>query len=88
MFLQGGSTKPKYEEEEEIEDDTEDTDSEFEDPDTIEVPKSLSAGDKKTVTNTVEESDDDIEVISSTNNGSKFGANKGDKISIDRQQNR
>ena len=74
--FQGGSKK-KYDEDEDFEDtaDSEDTDSDFEDPDTIEVPKTLTAGDKKAKSTTIEDgSDDDIEVISSTNNGTKFGA--------------
>ena len=75
--FQGGGSKKKYDEDEDFEDtgDSDETDSDFEDPDTIEVPKTLSAGaDKKAQTTTIEDgSDDDIEVISSTNNGTKFG---------------
>ena len=74
--FQGGGSKKKYDEDEDFEDtgDSDETDSDFEDPDTIEVPKTLSAGaDKKAQTTTIEDgSDDDIEVISSTN-GTKFG---------------
>ena len=72
-----GGTKKKYDEDEDFEDtgDSDDTDSDFEDPDTIEVPKTLTAGDSKAQSTTIEDgSDDDIEVISSTNNGTKFGA--------------
>ena len=73
-MLQGGSNK-KYDQDFEDTGDSDDTDSDFEDPDTIEVPKTLSAGEQKAQTTTIEEgSDDDIEVISSTNNSIKFGA--------------
>ena len=74
--FQGGSKK-KYDEDEDFEDtgDSDDTDSDFEDPDTIEVPKTLSASETKAQSTPIEDgSDDDIEVISSTNNGTKFGA--------------
>ena len=74
--IQGGSKK-KFDEDEDFEDtgDSGDSeDSDFEDPDTIDVPKTLSAGDKKGQSTVIEDgSDDDIEVISSTNNGTKFG---------------
>ena len=56
------------------------TDSDFEDPDTIEVPKTLSATEKKGAPAPAaagDGSDDDIEVISSTNNGTKFGSAMG-----------
>ena len=73
-MLQGGSNK-KYDQDFEDTGDSDDTDSDFEDPDTIEVPKTLSAGEQKAQTTTIEEgSDDDIEVISSTNNSIKFGS--------------
>ena len=82
MILQGGGKK-KYDEDEDFEDteNSEDTDSDFEDPDTIEVPKTLNAGDKKAAASAPaggmeDGSDDDIEVISSTNNGTKFGFGK------------
>merc|ERR1719291_1483716 len=58
---------------------SEDTDSDFEDPDTVAVPQTLrsaggAGGDKKAAPTVIEDgSDDDIEVISSTKNGTKFG---------------
>ena len=63
-----------FDEDEDFDDTEEDTDSDFEDPDTIEVPKTLSATEKK---GAGDGSDDDIEVISSTNNGTKFGSAMG-----------
>ena len=86
VMLQGGGKK-KYDEDEDFEDteNSEDTDSDFEDPDTIEVPKTLNAGDKKAAAAAPaggmdDGSDDDIEVISSTNNGTKFGFGKPGKL--------
>ena len=81
-----GTAKKKYDEDEDFEEtESDNTDSDFEDPDTMEVPKTLSAGIKKQTqqqqqqnNETTEISDDDIEVISSTNNGrAAFGANRG-----------
>ena len=77
-ILQGGGKK-KYDDEESMTENSEDTDSDFEDPDTVAVPQTLrsaggAGGDKKAAPTVIEDgSDDDIEVISSTNNGTKFG---------------
>ena len=77
-MLQGGRKK-KFAEDEDFDDseDSEGSESEFEDPDEMEVPmggKSLTASVNK---KSVDGSDDDIEVIQSVNNGSgaKFGNN-------------
>ena len=77
LWFQGGGKK-KYDEDEDFDDTEEETDSDFEDPDTIEVPKTLSAAEKKVAPAAAGDgSDDDIEVISSTNNGTKFGSAMG-----------
>eukprot|EP00092_Neocalanus_flemingeri_P084217 GFUD01105768.1.p1 GENE.GFUD01105768.1~~GFUD01105768.1.p1 ORF type:complete len:104 (+),score=28.05 GFUD01105768.1:100-411(+) len=72
-----GGRKKKFAEDEDFDDSEESdvTDSDFEDPDEMEVPmggKSLTANVNK---KNADGSDDDIEVISSVNNGSgaKFG---------------
>ena len=77
-MFQGGRKK-KFAEDEDFDDSEEsgDTDSEFEDPDEMEVPmggKTLTASVNKP--NNADGSDDDIEVISSVNNGAgaKFGS--------------
>ena len=81
-ILQGGGKKNygiTHADEESMTENSEDTDSDFEDPDTVAVPQTLrsaggAGGDKKAAPTVIEDgSDDDIEVISSTNNGTKFG---------------
>ena len=73
MFQGGG--KKKYAEDEDFDSESDEgSESEFEDPDEMEVPmggKSLTASVNKKAA-AVEGSDDDIEVIQSVNNGNKF----------------
>ena len=74
MFQGGG--KKKYAEDEDFDSESDEgSESEFEDPDEMEVPmggKSLTASVNKKAA-AVDGSDDDIEVIQSVNNGNKFG---------------
>jgi len=71
-----GGGKKKYAEDEDFDSESDEgSESEFEDPDEMEVPmggKSLTASVNKKAA-AVDGSDDDIEVIQSVNNGSKFG---------------